>query len=143
MKNVMIVNGPNLNLLGERDVLVYGEMTLLELNSFLIKKFSNLEIRTFQSNHEGQLIDWIQENRNWADGLVINPAGYTHTSIALRDTVEAIRIPSVEVHLSNIKNREPFRMNSFFSDVCVASFMGKKELSYVDGINFLLELESK
>jgi 3-dehydroquinate dehydratase-2 len=141
MKNVLVVHGPNLNLLGERNREIYGSLTLQELN-FEISQFAasfDLQLRFFQSNCEGALIDFIHAQRKWADGMVINPAGYTHTSVALRDAIDACQIPTVEVHLSNIETREPFRQVSLIKDVCVGQVMGLGVKSYTQGLELLIK----
>lgn len=142
MKQLLVVHGPNLNLLGERSPEIYGRETLEELNVKILAyaETFGLTVKFFQSNSEGALIDFIQENRKWADGMVINPAAYTHTSIALRDAIEGCNIPTVEVHLSKVEEREPFRRHSMISDVCVATFSGFGPESYLKGIEALFRI---
>jgi 3-dehydroquinate dehydratase-2 len=138
---LLILHGPNLNLLGEREPEIYGRMTLEELNEE-IRRFAasrGAEVRIFQSNHEGTLIDLIHGHRRWADGIVINPGALTHYSYALRDAIAAVGVPTVEVHLSDIHAREPFRRVSVIRDVCVAQIAGKGHRSYLEGIELLLE----
>ncbi len=121
MKRVLLLHGPNLNLLGEREPGVYGTISLNEMNQRVIGHGVKLgfEVRANQSNSEGALIDHLQLARQWADGVVFNPGGYTHTSIALRDAVSAVKIPVVEVHLSNVHAREDFRrISNDLSSVC-------------------------
>jgi 3-dehydroquinate dehydratase-2 len=141
---IIVINGPNLNLLGTREKSIYGEKTLDDINSILSKFAENnsAEIIFFQSNIEGEIIDFIQKNKNF-HGLVINPGAYTHTSIAIRDAIAAVSIPSVEVHLSNIYSREEFRKHSYIAPVCIGQISGFGIYSYVLGleavINFLKE----
>lgn len=129
---VLVLHGPNLNLLGEREPEVYGSMTLAELNNNLIDYGRSLGLKVLcqQSNHEGRLIDLLQEARISTSGVVFNAGGYTHTSVALRDAISAIRIPVVEVHLSNIYVREEFRRTSLISSVCKGVISGFGWQSY-------------
>jgi 3-dehydroquinate dehydratase-2 len=139
---ILILHGPNLNLLGEREPEVYGTMTLEELNT-KIKRFAasrGVEVRIYQSNHEGELIDLIHAHRRWAEGMVINPGALTHYSYALRDAIAAVGIPTVEVHLSDIEKREPFRRRSVIKEVCVGQISGGGLQSYLNGIELLLNL---
>lgn len=130
---ILVINGPNLNLLGEREKDNYGETTLDSINSELASLAANLnvEIDFFQSNTEGALVDKIQSAKGIFDGIIINPAAYTHTSIALRDALLAVKIPTVEVHLSNIHSREEFRQHSFTAAVCIGQIAGFKKDSYL------------
>jgi 3-dehydroquinate dehydratase II len=130
MINICIINGPNLNLLGTREPDIYGIKSLEQIMYKITNDFSELNIKHFQSNHEGQLIDYIQENMHWAHGIVINPAAFGHTSIAIRDTLLSSKLPVVETHLSNINNREEFRRKSFISDICIGQICGFKDYSY-------------
>jgi 3-dehydroquinate dehydratase-2 len=136
MKKVLVLHGPNLNLLGEREPQFYGSLTLEEINRRLIEagRELNLEVSCFQSNHEGELIDALQAARRTADGVVFNPAGFTHTSVALRDAVAAISIPVVEVHLSNPAAREDFRHVSLLAGVCRGTIAGFGWRSYWLGL---------
>lgn len=145
MKSVLILHGPNLNLLGEREPQVYGSLTLAEIDSRLVEYGASLglEVRTFQSNHEGALIDILHSCRSWASGVVFNPGGYTHTSVALRDAVAAIAIPVVEVHLSNVYAREEFRHSSLISPVCRGKITGFGWRSYLLGLQALEGLLSE
>jgi len=137
---ILVVHGPNLNLLGTREPEVYGRTSLAEIDARLAEqaKAAGAELRAFQSNHEGELIDRIQEARAWASGILINPGGFTHTSIALRDALLATALPVVEVHLSNVFAREPFRQHSYVSDIAVGLVTGFGPESYRLGLEALL-----
>ncbi len=139
---ILILHGPNLNLLGAREPEVYGSMTLEDINEKLIAlgKELNAEIQCFQSNHEGALIDALHQARAWADGVVFNPGGYTHTSIALRDAISSIQIPVIEVHISNVYAREEFRHTSFISAVCKGKVTGFGWKSYELGLRGLIDI---
>ncbi len=144
MPPVLVLHGPNLDLLGEREPEIYGETSLAALDSRLEEygQSLGLEVRCAQSNHEGALIDQLHDARRWAAGVVLNAGGYTHTSVALRDAVAAIRIPVVEVHLSNLAAREEFRQRSLIAPVCRGSISGFGERSYLLGLQalaFILE----
>ncbi len=139
---ILILHGPNLNLLGTREPEVYGTMTLEDINSKLIELGRELgvEVKCQQSNHEGALIDALHEARAWADGVIFNPGAYTHTSIALRDAISAIQIPVIEVHLSNVYAREEFRHRSMISGVCRGKVVGFGWRSYALGLRGLVEV---
>ena len=130
--NVFVIHGPNLNLLGTREPEVYGHVTIEGINAMLTDeaRLLGIEIKTFQSNVEGELVSAIQEAASWADAIIINPAAYTHTSIALRDAISAVAIPTIEVHLSNVYAREPFRHHSYIAPVAVGQISGFGSESY-------------
>lgn len=141
---VLVLHGPNLNLLGTREPGVYGSVTLAQINEDLTKfgTDAGVEVRTFQSNHEGALVDRVQAART--DGtsfIVINPAAYTHTSVALRDALAAVAIPFIEVHLSNVHRREPFRHHSYFSDQAEGVILGLGAQGYRLALTVAIERE--
>lgn len=140
-KKILVVHGPNLNLLGEREPDQYGKLSLKEINQILEQVAQNekVELIFFQSNSEGELVSAIQDARKQVDGILINPAAYTHTSVALRDAIAAVAKPTVEVHLSNIYSREEFRQHSLLAPVCVGQVSGFGPYSYVLGLYGLLE----
>ncbi len=141
MSNILILHGPNLNLLGNREPGIYGSMTLNDINLALLEQSNRLksELRIKQSNHEGELIDAIHESVGWADGILINPGAYTHYSLALRDAIAGVSLPCVEVHLSNIHSRESFRQKSVIAPVCIGQVSGFGWRSYTLGLEALFD----
>ena len=139
--NLLVINGPNLNLLGTREPEIYGHETLEELMMWLETSplGSNHSFKFFQSNHEGEIIDTIQDERHWAEGILINPAAFTHYSYAIRDAISAVEIPTVEVHLSDIHKREEFRQKSVISSVCIDQVIGLGKDSYLEGLKLLFK----
>lgn len=140
MRSILVMNGPNLNLLGEREPHIYGSMTMEEINTRVIEegRKMNIEVRTFQSNSEGALIDALQEARHWASGVIFNPGAYTHNSVALRDCIAAISPPVIEVHISNIYARDEFRHKSVLSPVCKGKITGFGWRSYLLALQALV-----
>ena len=141
MKKVLVLHGPNLNLLGQREPEIYGPTSLPEIDAALAKEAANrgATLCAVQSNHEGGLIDALHEGRDWADGILLNPGGYTHTSVALRDAIVAVGLPAVEVHLTNTASREGFRRRSLVAPVCVGTVAGFGPRSYILGLIGLLD----
>lgn len=138
---ILVLNGPNLNMLGTRKREIYGTETLADINEWLKERFPETELEFYQTNHEGDIIDKLQTTD--ADGVVLNAGAYTHYSIAIRDAIEGREsLPCVEVHLSDISKREDFRKVSFLTEVCKATFAGFGKESYAKGIEFLLERQN-
>jgi 3-dehydroquinate dehydratase-2 len=141
-KKILLLNGPNLNLLGSREPETYGQVTLEQINQKVraLARELEVEVEIRQSNHEGELITWIQEAPKRFGAIVINPAAYTHTSVGMRDAISAVGIPTVEVHLSNIHKREPFRHHSHIAEAAVGQIAGFGAESYLLGIRAAAEL---
>lgn len=138
---ILVINGPNINMLGIREPEIYGKGTYEELKSLLCEEADKIgvELELFQSNHEGELVDAIQNAYGSADGIVINPAAYTHTSIALLDAVKSVGIPTVEVHISDPDTREDFRKVSYIRSACAATIKGKGFEGYLEALRFLVK----
>ena len=138
---IAIINGPNLNLTGKREPQIYGTMSFDEFIPLLRRQYPDIEIVYHQSNHEGQLIDWLQDADKYTDGIILNAGGYTHTSIALSDTVAAIETPVIEVHISDIYQREPFRRHSYLTPVCKHSIIGHGLDGYKEAVELIRKLD--
>ena len=138
--NILVINGPNLNLLGTRNPEIYGHETLKELMMWLENstESANHNFKFYQSNHEGEIIDILHDERLWAEGILINPAALSHYSYAIRDAISSVKIPTIEVHISNIKKRENFRKKSVIEDVCQGSISGLGKNSYLAALKLLL-----
>ncbi|MDR2425687.1 MAG: type II 3-dehydroquinate dehydratase [Endomicrobium sp.] len=139
MEKILVINGPNINMLGIREPEVYGHVTLFDIEkelSALAEKLK-VEIEFFQSNHEGEIVDKIQKSLSKVSAIIINPAAYTHTSVAIRDALSAISVPAIEVHISNIHAREEFRHNSFTAGVCIGQIAGFGIDGYLYALNYL------
>ena len=141
MKRILVLNGPNLNLLGVREPGIYGVQTYADLVAMIEEKAKamGVAVEVRQSNHEGVLVDWIQQALGQFDGIVINPAAYTHTSVALLDAVKAVGIPTVEVHISDVSKREDFRQVSYIRAACVRTIAGHGLQGYLEAMEALTE----
>ena len=142
MPNILVIHGPNLQLLGTREPETYGTLTLADINDRLIKAGDSLNatLQVEQFNSEGDIVTLIANTRDWADGILINPAAYTHTSVAIRDAIAAVGLPTVEIHLSNIHKREAFRHHSYIAGVACGQISGFGVTSYLLGLQALCEL---
>ena len=145
MKKILVIHGPNLNLLGKREVDIYGKVTIEAINKELqkIAKTKKCALTILQSNYEGEIVDVIGKSKGKYDAILINPAAYTHTSVAIRDAISAVKVPTVEVHLSNIYAREEFRHTSLISAVAKGQICGFGSMSYVLGLEAAISLVSK
>ncbi len=139
IQRVVIINGPNLNLLGTREPEVYGSVTFDDYLGGLRSRYESVQIEYFQSNHEGQIIDWLHTYGFHVTGIILNAGGYSHTSVAIRDAIEAIDCPVVGVHISNIYEREEFRHVDLLTDVCMESIVGKGLKGYEEGLQALVK----
>ncbi|MEO0136758.1 MAG: type II 3-dehydroquinate dehydratase [candidate division WOR-3 bacterium] len=140
MQKILLIHGPNLNLLGRREQKIYGSLTLEAINQRIIEyaKKRNVQVDIYQSNCEGEIVELIHRAKDYA-GLVINPGAYTHTSVAIRDAIEAINIPTVEVHISNIYAREPFRHKSLVAPVCSGQITGLSWYGYILALEYFIQ----
>ena len=138
MIKLLVINGPNLNMLGIREPEIYGRHTLGDLEEMLKRSFPGIVLEFFQSNHEGAIVDEIQRAYGVMDGIIINPAAYTHTSIAILDALKAVGLPAVEVHLSDISARESFRRHSYISAACLATIAGRHFEGYREAASLLI-----
>ena len=137
VKKILLIHGPNLNLLGTREPDIYGTDSQDQLFEFIKSSFLEIEFIFFQSNHEGLIIDEMHIKKDWADAIVINAGALSHYSYAIRDAISSINIPTIEVHLTDINNREDFRQNLVLSDVCINTITGGGKQGYIDAINKL------
>ncbi len=142
--NILVLHGPNLHLLGKRQPEIYGHQTLLDINTMLDRHAEaspyELSLKTFQSNHEGELVSIIGDHIDWAEGILINPAAYTHTSVAIRDALATVSLPVIEIHLSNIYAREAFRHHSYISGVAVGVISGFGPQSYILALEAMIQI---
>lgn len=145
MRKILVIHGPNLNLLGQREIDVYGKVTIEEINKDLKKtaKAKKAALTIVQSNHEGEIVEVIGKSKGKYDAILINPAAYTHTSVAIRDAISAVSVPTVEAHLSNIYAREEFRHTSLIAPVAKGQICGFGKMSYILGLEAAIGLVSK
>ena len=139
--NILVINGPNLNLLGEREIELYGVETLDELMMWLENSPECIkhDFKFYQSNHEGDIIDFLQDERHWAQGVIINPGALSHYSYAIMDAIKSINIPTIEVHITNIEERDDFRKKSVIALACIKQINGLGKYSYLEAIKYLLK----
>lgn len=137
---ILILNGPNLNLLGARDSNYYGDLTLDKIEIIVKKEFPNIEFEFFQTNYEGELIEKVQNATNNFNGIILNPGGYAHTSVALRDSLAECKLSKIEVHLSHLANRENFRQNLITATACDGYISGFKEKSYLAAVYLIIKM---
>tara|TARA_B100000029_G_scaffold153572_1_gene148794 strand:- start:2657 stop:3082 length:426 start_codon:yes stop_codon:yes gene_type:complete len=139
--NILVINGPNLNLLGERERKIYGDETLEELMMWLENSLECVKhnFKFYQSNHEGEIIDFLHDERHWAQGIVINPGALSHYSYAIMDAIKAVKITAVEVHITDIKKRESFRKISVINQACIKQISGLGKYSYLEAVKTLIE----
>ena len=139
--NILVINGPNLNLLGEREPELYGTETLDELMMWLANCSECIEhdFKFYQSNHEGEIIDFIHDERHWTQGIIINPGAFTHYSYAIMDAIKSVNIPTVEVHITDLKKRDDFRKKSVIAPVCIKQISGLGKYSYLEAVKLLLK----
>ena len=138
--NILVINGPNLNLLGEREPELYGTDTLDELMMWLANCSECIEhdFKFYQSNHEGEIIDFIHDERHWTQGIIINPGAFTHYSYAIMDAIKSVNIPTVEVHITDLKKRDDFRKKSVIAHACIKQISGLGKHSYLEGVKELI-----
>ena len=139
--NILVINGPNLNLLGEREPELYGTDTLDELMMWLANCSECIEhdFKFYQSNHEGEIIDFIHDERHWTQGIIINPGAFTHYSYAIMDAIKSVNIPTVEVHITDLKKRDDFRKKSVIAPACIKQISGFGKHSYLEAVKLLLK----
>ena len=141
VEKILLIHGPNLNLLGIREPNIYGTESQGQLFKFIESSFPEIEFIFFQSNHEGALIDTIHDKRDWADAIIINAGAFSHYSYAIRDAIKAVDIPAMEVHISDINNREDFRKKLVLSDVCIETIAGQGKQGYLEAVKQLRNLQ--
>ena len=140
--NILVINGPNLNLLGEREIELYGTETLEELMMWLENSPEGIghNFKFYQSNHEGSIIDFLQDERHWAQAIIINPGSLSHYSYAIMDAIKSIQIPTIEVHITDIKSREDFRKNSVIAVACITQISGMGKYSYLEALKRFISI---